>query len=83
MPAKDLVAKAAEEIKKRAEDLDAKLAELALEIIRIGPQKADLQTHFERGFPSQVKGAGLRALSRRRSRVRIPSPALLISIFDY
>jgi len=29
MPAKDLVAKAADEIKKRAEDLDAKLAELA------------------------------------------------------
>jgi hypothetical protein len=29
MPAKDLVAKAALEIKKRAEDLDAKLAQLA------------------------------------------------------
>ena len=29
LPAKDLVAKAADEIKKRAEDLDAKLAELA------------------------------------------------------
>jgi hypothetical protein len=29
MPVKDLVAKAADEIKKRAEDLDAKLAELA------------------------------------------------------
>ena len=29
LPAKDLVAKAAVEIKKRAEDLDAKLAELA------------------------------------------------------
>jgi len=29
LPAKDLVARASEEIKKRAEDLDAKLAELA------------------------------------------------------
>jgi hypothetical protein len=29
MPVKELVAKAAEEIRRRAEDLDAKLAELA------------------------------------------------------
>ena len=31
---------------------------------------------FERGLPSQVKGAGLRTLSRRGSWVQIPPPAL-------
>ena len=35
----------------------------------------EIEDFWAAGFPSQVKGAGLRALSRRCSRVRIPSPA--------
>ena len=33
---------------------------------------------LERGFPCQVKGAELRAVSRRSSRIRIPSSALIL-----
>ena len=44
-------------------------------------QWANLSTVNPRGLPSQVKGAGLRLLSRRGSWVRIPPPAppLLLS----
>gem|GEM_PF-2169284 len=43
--------------------------------LRVGAAKS----YCERGFPSQVKGVGLRLLCRRTSWVRIPLPAPIIA----
>jgi hypothetical protein len=42
-----------------------------------------MKSGIRAGFAKLAKGAGLKILSRRSSRVRIPYPALMLSVFGF